>query len=471
MKEFMGRGFMLSNYAAEHLYYEYAERAPIFDFHSHLPPKEIYENRNYGSITELWLKTDHYKWRAMRAAGIDEHYITGDAGDLEKFVMWAKVVERLPGSPLYHWTNLELKRYFGIDTPLTAKNAADVFERCGEMLRSEALRPVSILKGSGVKTVCTTDEPYDDLIWHIKIREKGLPFRVLPTFRPDKFLRVDNNAWIESVRKLGVTERTEIGSYDALKNALGKSLKRFREAGCVAADMGFSRFAYTGSPDMDDIAEKVFEKAMNGDAVSEAEADAFESSLLLFLGKEYARLGLCMQLHIGAMRNVNTKMFEKLGPDSGYDNVGLATDPRKLAAFLNDLCMADSLPRTVLYGLNPVDLPVMTGIAVSFCDGECPGKVQVGSAWWFNDTASGIKAQLTESAHAGLLRSFVGMVTDSRSFTAFVRHEYFRRILCSFLGDLVGSGEYPADFEVLGEMVSDICCNNAVRFFGSESKF
>jgi glucuronate isomerase len=469
LKEFMGRAFMLTNSVSERLYYEYAEQAPIFDFHNHLPPKEIYENKNYSSITELWLKADHYKWRAMRAAGIDEHYITGDAGDLEKFKMWAKVVERLPGSPLYHWANLELKRYFDIHTPLTSKNAVDIFNKCGQMLKSDSLRPVSILQRSGVKAACTTDEPYDDLLWHVKIKEEGLPFQVLPTFRPDKFLRVDNKVWLDSVQKLAAIENTEIRSIEALKDALQKALVRFKEVGCIATDMGFSRFAYTNDPDTEDVAEKVFEKAIKGEVVSGAEADAFESSLLLFLGKEYSRMGLCMQLHVGAMRNVNTKMFERLGPDSGYDNMGIPTDPRKLAAYLNDLRKADSLPRTILYGLNPADLPVMTGIAVSFCDGECPGKVQVGSAWWFNDTAAGMRAQLNESAQAGLLQSFVGMVTDSRSFSSFVRHEYFRRILCSFLGDLVENGEYPADYEVLGDMVRDVCYYNAVRFFNCDN--
>lgn len=459
---------MLSNPAAERLFYEYAEGMPVFDFHSHLPSKEICENVNYRSITELWLKADHYKWRAMRAAGIDEHYITGDADDLDKFRMWVKVLERLPGSPLYHWTHLELSRYFDIHTPLTSKNAAEIFHKCGEMLRDDGLRPVSILARSGVRALCTTDEPFDGLHWHSSIKDKGLPFRVLPTFRPDKLLRIDSSIWSGSVRRLGETEMMEIRSMGDLKTALRKALLRFKEAGCAASDMGFSRFAYTNRPDVEEVAGIAFEKAINGQAVTEAEVDAFESSLLLFLGKEYANLGLCMQLHIGAMRNVNTRMFEKLGPDSGYDNMGIATDPRNLAAYLNDLMMSDSLPGTILYGLNPADLPVMSGIAVSFCDGQCPGKVQVGSAWWFNDTASGIRAQLNEIAQAGLLQPFVGMVTDSRSFTSFVRHEYFRRILCSFLGELVESGEYPADYEVLGEMVRDICYNNAVRFFNCD---
>lgn len=466
MYRFLDDNFLLYNDAARHLYHNYAEKLPIIDYHCHVSPKEIAEDKRYSNITELWLGGDHYKWRAMRAAGVDERYITGSASDDEKFLMWAKTVERLPGSPLYHWAHLELQRYFGIKDPLSAKTAAHIYRRCKEMLADADFTPVGLLKRSGVSELCTTDDPFDSLEWHRKIAELSLPFKVRPTFRPDKVVHIRNSVWTEAVKRLGESAGSEIHSYEALIAALDKALRRFKAAGCLAADQGFEQFLYTReTAAAGTSAESVFAKAMRGDSISEPEAGIFESRLLRDLGEMYFDFGICMQIHTGAARNVNTERYRSLGPDTGADNIGLPTNVFKLGLYLDDLNNAGKLLGTILYGLNPADLPVLTSLAVSFCGGDRPGKVQVGSAWWFNDTEAGIRAQLRESAIAGLLGSFVGMVTDSRSFSSFVRHEYFRRILCDYLGDMVENGEYPADTEVLGSIVQDVCFNNAVRFF------
>jgi glucuronate isomerase len=466
LKDFLGQNFILRSKTAEILYHDYASKMPIFDFHNHLSPEEIYRNENYKTITELWLKGDHYKWRAMRAAGVDERYITGDASDYDKFFKWAQTVERLPGSPLYHWAHLELKIYFGIDKPLSLKTAEEIYDQCNTLLSKPEFTPVGFLEKSNVKALCTTDDPFDSLEWHQKLSEIDLPFRVLPTLRPDKILHIGNKHWAGWVEKLAESCKCNIDSYESLKGALTESARRFKAVGCVVSDIGFEKFMYTRSDSADDnAASSIFSRALEGQPLSETEVEIFESDLLLFLGELYCDMGFCMQLHIGAARNVNTNLFNKLGADVGGDNIGLPTDTVKLGWYLDDLELRGKLPKTILYCLNPSDLPAMTSLAVSFCNGDCPGKVQTGSAWWFNDTEFGMRSQLRESAIAGLLSPFVGMVTDSRSLSSFARHEYFRRILCDMLGEMVENGEYPYDIETLGSLVQDVCYNNAVSYF------
>lgn len=462
----MGKDFLLNTPTAETLFYNYAEKMPIFDFHNHLSPKEIYENKNYASITELWLAGDHYKWRAMRAAGVDEKFITGNASDLDKFAKWAKTIERLPGSPLYHWAHLELSRYFGIEEPLTSLNAEAIFKKCGEMLKQPDFTPVNLLKKARVEVLCTTDDPFDSLEWHFKLKDTDLPFKVHPTFRPDKVLHIADKSWPEYIRTLATSVAKEISDLDSLKEALAIAVSRFKLAGCLASDHGFEFFRYnSGDAHNEKAAKAAFRKAFFKDTLVEADIECFESYLLLYLGELYTVSDIRMQLHMGAARNFNTSVFKALGPDCGIDSVGVPTDPFKLGSFLDDLNSADHLPKTILYCLNPADNPVLTSLAVSFCNGDFPGKVQTGSAWWFNDTLDGIRTQLNEAAQAGLLGVSVGMLTDSRSVSSFVRHEYYRRILCDFIGNIVENGEYPADLNILGPMVQDICFNNANRFF------
>ncbi|MBR3001309.1 MAG: glucuronate isomerase [Oscillospiraceae bacterium] len=427
MRPFMDdSNFLLDTETARVLYHEHAEEQPIFDYHNHLSPKDIAEHRRFRDLTELWLETDHYKWRAMRANGVDEYYVTGDAPAYEKFLKWAEVVPKIIGSPLYHWTHLELRRYLGITETLTPKTAEHIWNTAKTMLQSEGYDAVSLLEKMKVRVLCTTDDPADDLEWHRKIREdSSIPFKVLPSFRPDRFIAGNEKAIDDLCRKYGT---------DNLKEALSRSLDFFRENGAIVSDHGFSSFPY-GS-------------------------DEYFTEILDFLGSEYARRGMVMQLHMGPIRNVNPGLYSSFGPDAGGDSVGRTTDPYALAAFLGKLKENGSLPKTLLYNLNPADNGVLSSLAVDFAP-----DVQYGAAWWFSDHWRGIRAQLDELMESGALASSVGMLTDSRSFTSFVRHEYYRRILCQRIGELVESGMYPADMDTLGKIVEDICYFNAERFF------
>ena len=459
MRAFMDRDFLLHTDTARTLYHDYAADCPIMDYHNHLNPREIYERRRYENLTQLWLEADHYKWRVMRVCGVPEYYVTGNAPEYEKFEKFASVLPRLIGSPVYHWAHLELQRYFGISTPLTAATAREIWDATSAMLRGEGFDAVSLLHKANVKILCTTDDPADSLEWHLKLKEdKTVPFRTLPSFRPDRFLHIDQSAWSAAVAQLAARYGA-ITDWDSLCAALKKSLDFFCEVGCRVTDHGFIRFRYgVGDP------APVVEKAMKGEALTEEEIATSQGALLRFLAGEYHRRDLTMQLHLGPIRNNSPRLVSAFGADAGGDSIGLATDPFQLSAFLGDLDGADTLPKTILYNLNPADSAMLSTMAVNFAaDGA---KVQYGAAWWLLDHIRGIDQQIDQLMETGLLSGSVGMLTDSRAFTSFVRHEYFRRILCNKLGTLVEEGQYPCDMETLGEMVRDICHRNAVNYFG-----
>jgi glucuronate isomerase len=438
---------------------------PIFDYHNHLSPKEIFERAEYGNITRLWLDGDHYKWRAMRVSGVDESYITGDAPDYDKFIRWAETVERIPGNPLYHWTHMELQRYFGVYSPLNVNNAPAIWQTCNEQLRRPGYDAVSLLERVKVKGLCTTDAPSDTLEWHAKIRgDDSIPFKVLPTFRPDRVLHIDDvDVFAEEIKTLGKRFNIAIDGIDGVKKALTASIAFFKANGCVLSDHGFIDFVYAANAEN---AEKAFDKALSGETPDSYEIAAYKGEILRFLGAEYVKNGIAMQLHLGALRDNNTVMLNKLGANTGFDSVGAPTSPRALSSFLDDLNKVKSLPKTILYCLNPSDNAVLSTMAVNFAAAGVFGKVQFGSAWWFLDNIRGISAQIDELLETGLMAASIGMLTDSRSFTSFSRHEYFRRILCDKLGRIIEDGEYPPDFETMGRMVQNVCYNNAVEYFG-----
>lgn len=459
MRAFMDRDFLLHTATARTLYHDYAADCPIMDYHNHLNPREIYQRRRYENLTQLWLEADHYKWRVMRVCGVPEYYVTGNAPEYEKFEKFASVLPRLIGSPVYHWAHLELQRYFGISTPLTAATAREIWDKTSEMLRGEGFDAVSLLNKANVKILCTTDDPADSLEWHLKLKEdKTVPFRTLPSFRPDRFLHIDQSAWSAAVQQLSARYGA-ITDWDSLCAALSKSLDFFCEVGCRVTDHGFIRFRYgVGDP------APVVEKAMKGEALTEEEIATYQGALLRFLAGEYHRRDLTMQLHLGPIRNNSPRLVSAFGADAGGDSIGLATDPFQLSAFLGDLDGSDTLPKTILYNLNPADSAMLSTMAVNFAaDGA---KVQYGAAWWLLDHIRGISEQIDQLMETGLLSGSVGMLTDSRAFTSFARHEYFRRILCNKLGALVEEGQYPCDIATLGEMVRDICHRNAVNYFG-----
>lgn len=423
MKAFMDRDFLLENETARALFHTYAENQPIYDYHNHLPPQEIAERKRYENLTQLWLTADHYKWRAMRACGVDEQYITGGAPEYEKFRKWAEVVPQLAGCPLYHWTHLELQRHFEIYTPLTPQTAPAIWEEAAEKLK--AYDAASLLEKMNVRVLCTTDDPADTLEWHKKLAaDSASPFRVLPSFRPDKYLGGNPDAERALCEKYGT---------QSLSEALEKALDVFCENGCRVSDHGFSRFSYVPGTK--------------------------RAELLRFLGKAYHARGIAMQLHLGPIRNQNPRLFAAIGPDAGGDSVGLATDPFQLGAFLGELEREGCLPNTILYGLNPADNAMLATMAVNFAP-----KVQFGAAWWFNDTIRGMRRQIDELMENGLLARSVGMLTDSRSLSSFPRHEYFRHILCQRFGELVERGQYPMDAAALGRIVENVCGRNAAAF-------
>jgi len=427
MTRFPDTDFLLDTDFAKQLYEKYACDKPIFDYHNHLSPKDIAQHRRFRNLTELWLETDHYKWRAMRALGVDERYITGDAGDVEKFQAWADILPRLVGNPLYYWTHLELQRYFGIDTLLGPDTARKIWEKTEELLSQDGFDTVSLLDRMKVRVLCTTDDPADSLEWHRRIREdETIPFQVCPSFRPDKYLMDPH----------GEVAKALCESYDTedISEALIRSLDHFREMGCLVSDHGFSEFPYLSNAEF--------------------------RELFLKLGMAYAERGIVMQLHLGAIRNNSPRLFAAFGPDAGGDSVGQTTDPAAISTFFRDLEERDRLPKTILYNLNPADNRMLSTMAVNYAP-----KMQYGAAWWFNDMFRGINDQLDELMETGSLAASVGMLTDSRSFTSFPRHEYFRRILCRKLGRLVEEGLWPADMENLGRIVEDVCYDNAVRFF------
>ena len=457
MKPFMDQDFLLTTKTAKHLYHDFAASMPIIDYHCHLDPKEIYEDRKFENITQVWLGGDHYKWRLMRSAGVDERFITGDATDREKFQKWAETLSLAIGNPLYHWSHLELRNYFGYTGVLNGDTAEDVWNLCNEKLKTLSAR--KLIEESNVKALCTTDDPADSLEWHKKIAgDPSFGVKVLPSFRPDKALGIEKADYLEYLKRLG-----EITSFAQLAEVLKDRLTFFVSLGCRVSDHGLESVPY--APATDAEVEAIFRKRLLGELPTETEAKQFKTALLLALGREYHRQGVVMQLHFGVIRDNSKRVFRALGPDAGVDSIGDPVSIKELAAFLNALDETDELPKTILYSLNPNDNAALVSVMGAFQTGEAVSKVQHGSAWWFNDHRRGMIDQLTDLAAGGYLAGFVGMLTDSRSFLSYARHEYFRRILCDLIGTWVENGEYPNDDASLRIIVEGVCYHNAKRYF------
>jgi glucuronate isomerase len=465
MKSFLDENFLLSNKTAEKLYHDYAKNMPIIDYHCHLSPQEIFENKTYRNITEVWLGGDHYKWRAMRSNGVEERYVTGDAPDYEKFLAYAKTCSVAIGNPLYHWSHLELQRFFGIYDVLNEKNAPAIWEKANAKLTGEGFGARDLIVNSNVKVVCTTDDPIDSLEYHLKLKaDTSFPVAILPSFRPDKALEINRATFLPWLTKLAEVTGSAIHTYDDLLNALESRVEFFNEVGCLVSDHALDFVPY--APTSREEAGYAFAKALQGNPVSLEDELKYKTHTLVFLGKLYAKHGWAMQYHINAGRNNNTVMFNKLGPDTGYDSINDSNISFALGKLLDAIAQEGELPKTILYSLHPKDNPVIGTIIGAFQGGGTAGKIQMGSAWWFLDTKEGMIAQMKSLADLGLLSRFVGMLTDSRSFLSYTRHEYFRRILCNLLGEWVENGEFPNDIELLGGIVEDISFNNAKNYFG-----
>jgi glucuronate isomerase len=463
----MDENFLLSTRAARTLFHDFAKNMPIFDFHCHLPVQDIAENRKFQSLTEAWLGGDHYKWRAMRGSGVPERLITGNASDRDKFMEWAAVVPSTIGNPLYHWTHLELKRHFGImDTLLSADTGGPIYDRCTALLSTDAFRVRALLTKMNVKVVCTTDDPADLLEHHAALAaDPSFPVTVVPTFRPDAVRGIENpavfSAWVD---RLARAARVEIGGFQDLIDALKRRHDFFHANGCRASDHGIEE-PYAEDCTEED-ADRIFQAVRHGTSPGEGEIRAWRSIVSRELARMDAASDWVQQLHLGALRNINTRFMRALGPDTGFDTIGDFPLARPLARYLDRLDAAGTLPKTILYCLNPADNALLASMIGAFPQEGVRGKMQFGSAWWFNDQKHGMEDQLRALADRGLLARFVGMVTDSRSFLSFPRHEYFRRILCAMLGSGIEAGEIPADVGLVGGMVQDICYHNAIRFFG-----
>ena len=464
MKAFLDDNFLLTTSTARRLY-QVARSMPILDYHCHLDPKEIAQDRRFENITQVWLGGDHYKWRLMRANGVDEAYITGDAPDREKFQKWAETLELAIGNPLYHWSHLELRRYFGYEGVLNGDTAQEVWELCNQKLQEPGMSARNLIANSGVTLVCTTDDPADSLEWHQQLaQDSSFPVKVLPAWRPDAAMGLERPEYLDYLQRLGQAAGVEIRTYADLKEALLSRMAFFDKMSCRASDHALT--VAVCQPASEEELERVFQKRLEGEPLTQEELAAFQTGFLRFVAGEYKRLGWVMQLHYGCRRNNNTRMFHKLGRDTGYDAVLQGTPSLEVAAFLDLLASQDALPRMVLYSLNPNDDEGLNSVIGCFQDGTPLGHIQQGSAWWFNDHKAGMVKQLTAFANGGLLGNFIGMLTDSRSFLSYPRHEYFRRILCELLGAWVENGEYPADWKALEKMVRGVCYNNAVEFFG-----
>lgn len=463
MKAFMDRDFLLETETAKTLYHDYAAAMPIIDYHCHLSPQEIAEDKQYENITQVWLYGDHYKWRAMRSAGVDERYITGDASDYDKFLAWAKVMPLCIGNPLYHWTHLELQRFFGITTPLNEQSAPQIWEETKEKLKTLSAR--KLIAMSNVTAVCTTDDPADDLRYHKAIAADGsFQTAVYPTFRPDKAVNIGAADFGDYLKTLGASAGVEITGIETLEQALMQRIAYFAGNGCRLSDHAFETVPYVEASQH--VVDEILKTRLAGGTLTERQVDAYKTYLMLTMGREFAKRGWVMQLHMGAMRNNNTRMFQKLGPDTGFDSIYDGNLARGLSRFLDALDAADSLPKTILYTLNPVFNEVLGTMIGNFQSSDAPGKLQFGTAWWFCDHRDGMQQQMRALSSLGVLAKFVGMLTDSRSFLSYPRHEYFRRILCNLIGNWVENGEYPADMAALGRMVQDISYNNAKAYFG-----
>lgn len=461
----MDENFLLSTETAQRLFHSYAETMPVLDYHCHISPEEIATDRRFENITQVWLGGDHYKWRFMRSCGVDEAYITGNASDRDKFFKWAEVLGKAIGNPLYHWSHLELQRYFDYHKPLNQNTASEVWELCNKKLAEKDMSARGLIRKSNVTLICTTDDPIDSLCYHKAIAEdQSFSVQVLPAWRPDRSIAIEKPDFTAYMEQLSSVSHIEINSFPALCKALKVRLDFFDSMGCVVSDHGLDYVMY--APTTEQQADMILKKRLNGAALSQEEILQFKTMLLLFLGREYARRGWVMQLHYGVKRNNNTRLFQAIGADTGYDCIGDQAPAGELADFLNALECTDELPKTILYSLSPNDNAAIETIMGCFQNSQAVSKLQHGSAWWFNDHRPGMEAHLRSLASLGNLSGFVGMLTDSRSFLSYTRHEYFRRILCEYIGTLVENGEFADDEQILSDLVKDISYRNAVAYFG-----
>lgn len=464
MTKFMDENFLLKTPAAQRLYKEYAAKMPIYDYHCHLSPKEIAEDKKYKNITEIWLYGDHYKWRFMRSMGVDERYCTGDASDYEKFLAYAKCVSRAIGNPLYHWTHLELQRYFNVYEPLNEKTAPEIWEKVNKIIAEGDFSARSLIKKSNVALIGTTDDPIDTLEYHAKIRElKDFDTKVVPAFRPDKAININLDGFKEYIAKLSEAGKKEIKNYADLKEVLSSRIDFFASMGSKISDHAVGYVPYIEASD--DEIDAILKKALNGEKCTDEEVEKYKTSIITFFAKEYAKRDWVMQIHIGALRNNNTNMFKKLGPDTGFDSIDDNKIAHKLSRFMDNLDKDGNLPKVILYSLNPNDNYTLAAMLGNFQKGGVKGKIQLGSAWWFNDNIDGMELQMKALANLGALAAFVGMLTDSRSFLSYPRHEYFRRILCNIVGQWVEDGEIYDDEDILKEIIEGVSFNNAKEYF------
>ncbi len=462
MKKFLDNDFLLDSPTAIALYDEVKD-LPIVDYHCHVDAKEIYEDKKFSSITEAWLGGDHYKWRAMRNMGVEEKLITGKGDEYARFVAWATILPSLAGNPLYHFSHLELKRYLGIDTPLNAKTAEEIYAKANNALQNLSVR--KIIEKANVEVIVTTNDPLDDLKYHKLLIDEGYAVKVLPAFRPDKAVNIEKTDYLDYIKKLSALTGLPIKNLDDLKTALKSRLDFFQANGCKAADHGLDYVPFNIKASFK--AKEIFEKALQGTPLTKDEIDGFKTDMLIFFGKQYAKRDIAMEVHFGCVRNANTQMFLALGPDTGFDCVNDQNNIDKLYGLLDELAMQSKLPKTLLYSLNSKDNALLISMMGAFNGAPFKGKVQQGSAWWFNDHKMGMEQQIATYCAGAPIATFIGMLTDSRSFLSYARHEYFRRILSNYLGNLVEHGEYPeSELDSLKKIIRDICHDNAIAYFG-----
>ena len=475
MKAFMDADFMLYNETAKHLFHDYAESLPIIDYHCHISPQEIYEDRRYNNIAEIWLGGkqsnggyfgDHYKWRVMRSNGVSEDKVTGDAEPFEKFLEFAKALEMAIGNPMYHWSHLELKKYFGINEPLTEENAKEIWDKTSEMLKNDPdLSVRGIIRKSNVAFIGTTDDPIDTLEWHEKLAKEDLGFQVCPSYRPDKAINITKDGFADYIKKLAKSVGKEsLNSAQEVCDALNERLDFFKAHGCKASDHGIDYVMFRKGSDAE--ADAAFKKVMNGESITTEEAEIYQTKVLTSLARKYHKENVVMEIHYSCTRNVNEKMFRLQGPDTGYDMIAKSNCYDQLAELFSELNKTDELPKTIVFSLDHNDFNQITTCLGTFQSDEVPGKMQLGAAWWFLDSRDGMEEQMRSLGNLGLLGNFVGMLTDSRSFLSYTRHDYFRRIACNLIGKWVEDGEYPNNEKSLKKIVEGISYNNAKRYVG-----
>src|SRR6056300_1379812 len=463
MKPFIHQNFLLETKKAQELYHDYASTLPIIDYHNHLPPKLIAENTKFNTITDLWISGDHYKWRAMRTLGVSEEYITGKATDKEKCIKFAEATPYMIRNPLYHWTHLELNRYFGIEELLSKENAVNVYEKTTAAVQTSEFSTQSLLERMNVEVLCTTEDPTDTLEHHVNLSTSSFKTKVSTAFRPDKSLFIDGENYNSYIDQLAQVSSIEILTYTDLCEALQKRMDFFHEKGCRLSDHGLEYIPYEIASEKE--VKRIFENKRKGQSPTKKETEQFQTALLIFLGKAYHKLGWVQQFHLGAMRNNNTRMFNKLGPDTGWDSIGNYPISFGLSRYLDALDLENQLAKTILYNLNPSDNEIMATMIGNFNDGSSKGKIQWGSGWWFLDQLDGITDQINILSNMGMISCFIGMLTDSRSFLSFPRHEYFRRLVCNLFGNDMQKGLLPKDMNLIGGIVQDICYRNAKSYF------